>query len=131
MYDETHDRTGSAHPIALAHVQSSDHLVIRAILSHNLTTLVFVVQQLHSDTRLIVKFNVFTSHNAHSESCEFRMSNFHMRLFWQQFTNHIYFFQLHEYFVASARASIVKGALYIHTVSLTTCYTYKQCYITV
>lgn len=41
-YDETH---------ALAHVQSSNRLVIRAILSNNLTTLAFIVQQSHPEAR--------------------------------------------------------------------------------
>lgn len=50
-YDKTHGRTGAARPIALADVQSSDHLVIRAALSHNLTTVAFIVQQSHTNAR--------------------------------------------------------------------------------
>lgn len=36
---------------------------------------------------------------------------FHMRSFWKRFTNHINFFQSHEFFFASASATIVKVAL--------------------
>lgn len=51
-------------PIALAHVQSSDPLVSRAILSHYLSTVAFIVQQSHIDTRYIARFNALGSHKA-------------------------------------------------------------------
>lgn len=44
-------------------------------------------------------------------SASFVRVSFHMRLCWKQLTNNIYFFRLHEYHVASARAPNVKGAL--------------------
>lgn len=91
-YDDTHDRTSVVRPMALPHVQSSDHLVFHAILSHYLTTLAFIVQHLHIDARYIARFNAFISHNGRSESFEFHRVLFHMRLVWQQFANYIYFF---------------------------------------
>ena len=60
-----------ARPIALAHVQSSDHLVSRAILSHYLSTVAFIVQQSHIDARYIARFNAFTSHNARLDRANF------------------------------------------------------------
>lgn len=63
-------------PIALVHVQSSDHLVFHAILSHYLTTPAFIVQHLHIDTKYIARFNAFTMHNGRSKMCKFRTSTF-------------------------------------------------------
>lgn len=53
-------------PIALAHVQSSDHLVSRAILSHYPSTAPFTGDQSHLDARYILRFNAFTSFTTHA-----------------------------------------------------------------
>ena len=60
-----------ARPIALTHVQSSDHLVSRAILSHYLSKVPFIVQESHIDARYIARFNAFTSHNARLDRANF------------------------------------------------------------
>lgn len=52
----------AARPIALTHVQSSDHLISRAILLHFLTNLAFIVQHSHTDTIYIARFNAIASH---------------------------------------------------------------------
>ena len=78
-----------ARPIALAHVQSPDHLVSRAILSHYLSTVAFIVKQSHIDARYIARFNAFTSHTARLDPANFVRILFQMRLFRQQFTIHI------------------------------------------
>lgn len=44
-YHGTHDRTCASRPIALARVQSFDHLITRATVSHYLTTLASILQQ--------------------------------------------------------------------------------------
>ena len=62
-YDRTQDCTSTARPIAMAHVQSYDHLITRAILSHCLATLVFIVQQSHINARPIARYNAFASQN--------------------------------------------------------------------
>lgn len=45
MYKPHLTRTSIRTSIALVHVQSSDHLITRAIQSHCLATLAFIVQQ--------------------------------------------------------------------------------------
>ena len=60
----------AARPIAMAHVQSYDHLITRAILSHYLATLAFIVQQSHINARPIARFNAFTSQNGRFRSCD-------------------------------------------------------------
>ena len=69
-YDRTQDRTSAARPIAMAHVQSYDHLITRAILSHYLATLAFIVQQSHINARPIARFNAFASQNGRFRSCD-------------------------------------------------------------
>lgn len=103
LYDETLNQTSAARPIALAHVQSSDHLVFLVILLLYLTTFAFIAQQSYIVVRYITRFNAFSSHNG--RSCKFRTSNFSYSISfnWQQVMNLIYFFRLHVYFVASAR----------------------------
>lgn len=64
----------------------------RAIPSHYLITLAFIVQKSYIDAKYIARFNVFTLHNSRFESGELSTSTFYMQLFLQQFTNHILFF---------------------------------------
>lgn len=78
-----------ARPIVLAHVQLSDHLVSRAILSHYLSAVAFIEQQSHIDARYIAIFNAVTSYNARSDRANFVRILFQMPLFRQQFTIHI------------------------------------------
>lgn len=59
--------------IALAHVKSSNHLVSRAMLSHYLTTLLFIVLESLIDAGYFARF---TSHNGRSRSCELRTITF-------------------------------------------------------
>ena len=54
----------------MAHVQSYDHLITRAILSHYLATLAFIVQQSHINARPIARFNAFASQNGRFRSCD-------------------------------------------------------------
>ena len=54
----------------MAHVQSYDHLITRAILSHYLATLAFIVQQSHINARPIARFNAFASQNGRLRSCD-------------------------------------------------------------
>ena len=54
----------------MAHVQSYDHLITRAILSHYLATLAFIVQQSHINARPIARFNAFASQNSRFRSCD-------------------------------------------------------------
>lgn len=97
-----HDRTSTARPLAVVHIQSFDHLVFRAILSHYLTILAFIVKKKsHIDVRYISKFTAFISHNGCSESCGFRTGTFPLAIF---LGNNIHFFS-----VASVRAPIVRG----------------------
>ena len=109
-YHCTQDHTSAPRAIALTHVQSSDHLINCAILLHYFTTLAFIVQQAYIDARYIARFNAFALHNGRFRSCEFHTNIFfHMRLFRQEFTIQTKIYRSHEYFVASARAPIVKG----------------------
>ena len=75
-YQCTQDRKSAPRAIALTHVQSSDHLINCAILSHYFTTLAFVVQQSCIDARYIARFNAFALHNGRFRSCEFRRNIF-------------------------------------------------------
>ena len=54
----------------MAHVQSYNHLITRAILSHYLATLAFIVQQSHINARPIARFNAFASQNGRFRSCD-------------------------------------------------------------
>ena len=69
-YDRTQDRTSAARPIAMAHIQSCDHMTTRAILSHYLATLAFIVQRSHINARPIARFNAFASQNGRFRSCD-------------------------------------------------------------
>ena len=69
-YDQTQDRTSAARPIAMAHIQSYDHLITRAILSHYFATLSLIVQQSHINARPIARFNAFASQNGRFRSCD-------------------------------------------------------------
>ena len=54
----------------MAHDQSYDHLITRAILSHHLATLAFIVQQSHINAKPIARFNAFASQNGRFRSCD-------------------------------------------------------------
>lgn len=69
------------------HVQSSDHLITRAILSHYLTTLAFVLQ--HSHTGVILDITRLHRTMVALHRANFERILFHMRLFRQQFTIHV------------------------------------------
>lgn len=76
----------STRPMGLAPVHSSDHLITRAILSHNLTTIAFSVQELHIDARY-TRFNTFASYYSRSKSNEHSRILFHM---WLLYTGTIF-----------------------------------------
>ena len=75
------DRTSAARPIAIAHVQSYDHLITRAILSHYLATLAFIVQQSHINARPIARFNAFASQYGRFRSCDRCATTFSYAIF--------------------------------------------------
>lgn len=67
------------------------------------TTLAFTVQMSQNSMRL-------NRTTVGLNRVRFVRVHFHILLFWQPFMNHILFFRVHKYFVASARALFVKGA---------------------
>ena len=101
-----------ARPIAMAHVQSYDHLITRAILSHYLATLAFIVQQSHINARPIARFNAFASQNGRFRSCDRCATTFFIcDYFGNSLRSRSKFFDSHDYLVASDRAPMVKGPL--------------------
>lgn len=105
----THERKSAARPIALVHVQSSDYLVIRAILLHYHTALAFIVHQSHINERFIARFTAFTSQNGALNRASFVWVLFHLQIPCEQFTTHIWYFRSHEYFVALLVRQLWKG----------------------
>ena len=70
----------------MAHVQSYDQLITRAILSHYLATLAFIVQQSHINARPIARLMRLHRKTVALDRATVVRLLFHMRLFRQQFT---------------------------------------------
>lgn len=75
-------------PMAMAPVHSSEHLITRAILSPNLITITFSVQELHIDARHTARFKTFASYNGRAlNRTNLSRILFHM---WLPYTGNIF-----------------------------------------
>lgn len=104
-YHGLQNRRSTTHPIALAHVRSSDHLCDRIVSykSHFHCTKVSYIHKIYCKNLCIC----IAQYRFRSSECCTNIF-FHMKLFRQQYTILISVFQLHEYCVASASAPIMK-----------------------